>query len=289
VGPADGTATNQPTAFLFAFSDPRGTQDLGVVNVLVNNFLDGRNACYIAFDQPSGALYLVSDDGGSLITAPPAGSASNSQCTVSMGVTNIAAPINTLLLPLNITFKPGFGGNKVIYMAARDVAQNNSGWQALGVVQVPGAVRTTPTSVTGMSPADGTGFGPTAFNFAFSDTNGFADLGVENILINNALDGHQACYLAYSRGINILYLVNDNGDSLLPGQSLGAAGSISNSQCTVSWGAGAVNAGGNNLTLNLNLTFSATFGGQRIFYLAARDANAGSNTDWQAMGTRTVK
>src|SRR5262249_40653590 len=32
----------------FTFSDPRGWQDLDVVNVLINDFLDGRNACYLA-------------------------------------------------------------------------------------------------------------------------------------------------------------------------------------------------------------------------------------------------
>ena len=53
-------------------------------NVLINNFLDGRHACYLAYSAPQNALYLVGDDGGTLLplAAPGSGSVSNSQCTV---------------------------------------------------------------------------------------------------------------------------------------------------------------------------------------------------------------
>ena len=90
---------------------------------------------------------------------------------------------------------------------------------------------------------------PVTFNF--SDTKGLPDLGVENILVNNFLDGRHACYLAYARSMNTLYLVNDNGDGLLLGQALGASGTLSNSQCSVTWGSAPVSAVGNNLALML--------------------------------------
>jgi len=159
----------------------------------------------------------------------------------------------------------------------------------LGVWQVPGAAQTTTTAVLGMTPASGTGLGPTPFTFSFSDTKGFLDLGVENILINSALDGGHGCYLAYARPFNVLYLVNDNGDGLLPGQSLNTSGSLTNSQCTVSWGNSAVAASGNNLSLSLNIGFYSVFGPDLIFFLAARDTNEANNTGWQAMGSVTVR
>jgi len=83
--------------------------------------------------------------------------------------------------------------------------------------------------------------------------------------------------------------MNDSGSTLLAGQSLAAAGNIGNSQCTVTWGASAVTGSGNNLALTLNITFSASFDGSRIFYLAARDVNEANSTDWQTMGTWTVQ
>ena len=140
-----------------------------------------------------------------------------------------------------------------------------------------------------MSPARGSGLATTAFTFSFTDSKGYQDLGVINMLVNGFLDGRHGCYLAYSRPINTLYLINDNGDALLAGQSLAGSGSLTNSQCTVAWGGGAVVAGGNSLALTLNLTFLSGFGGNRVFYLAARDGNEANNTGWQAMGTWTVQ
>ena len=89
----------------------------------------------------------------------------------------------------------------------------------------------------------------------------------------------------------MLYLVNDNGDALSPGQSLSISGNLRNSQCTVSWGTTAVTAGGDSLTLTLSITLGSGFGGNLVFYLAARDANANeaSNTGWQSMGTWTAQ
>jgi hypothetical protein len=78
-------------------------------------------------------------------------------------------------------------------------------------------------------------------------------------------------------------VVNDDADALLPG--LGAAGSLRNSQCTVSWGSSAVAASGNNIMLSLSFDFSLGFGPPLVLYLAARDLTDTSNTGWQALGT----
>lgn len=110
-----------------------------------------------------------------------------------------------------------------------------------------------------------------------------------NILVNNFLDGRRACYLAYARASNVLYLVNDNGDALLPGQSLITSGTANNSQCTVSWSNTPISGNGNSLTLTLSITFSSGFAGYRVFYLAARDVNEGNNTGWQAMGSWAMR
>ncbi|SPF51805.1 conserved exported hypothetical protein [Candidatus Sulfopaludibacter sp. SbA4] len=288
--PAAGSGSSQPLTF--TFTDPQGYQALGVVNILINTALDGRSACYLAYSQPANVLYLVADDGGTLLPGAvltTAGSTHNSQCTVSWTASPVTAGGNTLALVLTVNFTTAFAGNKVVYMAARDSAANNSGWQALGTWQVPGGASATTTSAVGMSPASGNGLAQTVFTFNYSDTKGFADLGVENVLVNSALDGRHACYLAYARSINVLYLVNDNGDALLPGQVLNTSGSIANSQCSVSWSSTPVSATGNNLTLTLGIAFAPAFGGNRIFFLAARDVNEANNTGWNTLGTWTVQ
>ncbi len=288
--PASGSASSQ--AMTFTFTDPQGYQSLNVVNILINNSLDAFHACYLAYSQPANVLYLVADNGvallpGSVLTS--AGSASNSQCAVSWGASPVTASGATLTLALTMGFTTAFAGNKVVYMAAGDVSANNSGWQALGVWQVPGASSATTTSVVGMSPARGNGLTQTTFAFTFSDTKGVQDLGVQNILVNNGLDGAHACYLAYVRPANLLYLVNDNGDALLPGQVLNTSGSFNNSQCAVSWSGTPVSVSGNNLTLILSITFAPAFRGSRIFFLASRDVSEANNTGWNIMGTWTVQ
>ncbi|HYW47781.1 MAG TPA: hypothetical protein VE959_33240 [Bryobacteraceae bacterium] len=291
VNPSSGGASSQ--TFTLAYTDPRGYQDIGVANILVNNFLDGRHACYLAFVMASNTLILVDDAGDA--GGPYAGSVAlgnaaaiqNSQCAVNL--VSAVGSGNNLALTLAIAWTTGFAGDKVVYMAARDIAQNNSGWQPLGVWRAPGGTPATTTAVVDTIPSRGTGMGPAQFLFDYSDTKGFADLGVENILVNSSLDGRHACYLAISRPGNVLYLVNDNGDALLPGQSLGGAGSVNNSQCTVTWGSAPVNGGGNSLALTLSIAFSAAFGGNRVIYVAARDVNEANNTDWHAMGTWTVQ
>jgi hypothetical protein len=290
VNPNSGSAGFQPMTFTFA--DGAGVQALGVVNILVNSALDGRRACYLAYSRPNNVMYLVGDDGGTLSPGQAmnaAGSLNNSQCTVSWGAAAVTTSGGTLSLALNVSFTTAFGGNKIVYMAAGDTVGNNSGWQALGVWSVPGAVSSTTTAVLGMTPAHGTGTAQNSFQFTFSDTHGASDLGVENILVNNALDGRHACYLAFAHQINVLYLINDNGDALLPGQVVTSAGSLSNSQCTVTWAANPASSSGNNLTLNLNIGFAAAFGGNRVFFVAARDVNEANNTGWQTIGTWTVQ
>jgi len=292
VTPPGGNAPN-PT-YTFIYSDPRGYLDLNVVDILVNNFLDGRHACYLAYIVGSSTLILV-DDGGDA-GGPYAGNVKlgnsaaiqNSQCAATL--VSATGSGNTLTLVLTIAWTNSFAGDKIVYMSAGDVSSNNSGWYPLGVARAPGGTPTTTTAVVSMTPNRGTGLGPTQFTFNWSDTKGFADLGVENILIDNFLDGRHACYLAFSRPSNTLFLVDDAGDGGGPfagSASLAAAGTIQNSQCTVSWGATAVNTTGNNLSLTLNIAFTAAFAGNRVIYMAARDLNDANNTDWHAMGTWT--
>jgi hypothetical protein len=268
-----------------------------VVNILVNDFLDARNACYLAYSVPRTTLYLVNDAGPQ---APFAGSLiygdsrtiQNSQCTVSLA--SVLESGNTVTLSLEIEFASAFGGNRVIYLAARDQGQGNSGWQALGIWQVP-FTPSGPISVGGATPPGGSAPPATSssFQFTFTDQNGAGDIGIVNALINNAIDARGACYLAYLTSSNTLLLVNDGGDAGGPFAGAmplnGTAASIENGQCVVNGGGSSAKIAGNQLTLTLNVAFKAAFSGNRVIYASGRDRVGGSNTGWQAVGTWTVK
>ncbi len=283
--PSGGSSSDQ--TFTFTFTDPNGWQDLDVVNVLINPFLDGRFGCYLAYSRPLNVLYLVNDAGTALLPGLAlngTGTVANSQCTIHGANSSAAGSGKTLALTLRISFPATFGGDRVIYGAARD-AVNNSGWKALGTWNIPGGPSPA-VGAGGATPASGTGAAQT-FTLSFTDTAGWQDLGVVNVLINDSLDGRSACYLAYSRPLQTLYLVNDAGTALLPGMSINGGGTLANGQCAIAGAGASATGSGNTLTLTLPITFTPGFAGNRILYLAARNgAEAGSG--WQAKGVRIV-
>jgi len=212
------------------------------------------------------------------------GTVSNSQCTVNGTASSAVGSGNTLKLKLSINFKPGFAGNKVVYTAAGDTGSGNSGWQALATWNNPGSAPTGP-AVGGVTPAHSNN--PTqTYVFTFTDTNGWQDLSVVNFLINSAIDGRHACYVAFVPSTSSLLLVDDAGDAGGPyfGMVLPGSGSVSNSQCSIS--AGSFTASGATLTLTLTITFTQGFAGNQVLYLAARSNTLNSN--WQAVGSVSV-
>jgi hypothetical protein len=110
------------------------------VNVLINNFIDGRQACYLAYVASSNTLVLVNDAGaaagpyaGSMVLSGSNGSVQNGQCSVSGAGSTVAYAAGAMTLTLNITFQAKFAGNRVVYVAGRDIADgNNTDWQAVG-------------------------------------------------------------------------------------------------------------------------------------------------------------
>ena len=188
-----------------------------------------------------------------------------------------------------MTFTTAFAGNKVVYLAARDLLGGNSGWEPLGTWDVPGAAPSGP-SVTGVTPASSNAATQT-YVFTFSDSNGWQDLAVANVLINSALDGRHACYLAFvpsSSSAGAVYLVDDAGDSAGPysGALLPGSGTAANTQCSLSAAGSSFAASGNTLTLTLAIAFHPSFAGNQIIYAAARSATLSSG--WQAVGSATV-
>ncbi len=293
--PSAGVGLTQ--SFTFTFQDPNGASNLTVLNVLINNAIDGRNSCYLAYvpsGTSTGTLLVVNDAGdaggpfaGSL-QVPSVGNAGNSQCTVVGTGTSASMSGDTLTLTLVMSFSASYSGNRVVYAAARNLGGHNSGWRAKGVWTVPGTPTTSP-SVVSLTPTRASA-NSTVITARFSDSNGFADLNILNMLINDAIDGRNACYIAFIRSSATLVLVNDAGAAGGPfAGTLGIPGSgiVSNNQCSINAAGSSVTGSGNELSLALNVSFSGPFTGDRIVYLAARD-QAENNSGWQAKGTITV-
>ena len=142
-------------------------------------------------------------------------------------------------------------------------------------------------NVIGMSPASGSGTSST-FTFTYQDSTAASNLQTVWALVNAALDGRAACYVAYYRPGNSVYLVPDNGDgSQATSMPLTGTNSLSNSQCTISAAGSSASVTGDTLSLTLNVTFKSAFTGPKIAWLAAGTLN-GQVSPWQALGAWRV-
>ena len=289
-GPLATTGINP--RLVLKFSHPQGYQQLGVVNALINQYLNGDGACYLAYSQPLQVLYLVNDLGPASglsagLTLGGTGTVSNRQCIIDAGGSSAVGSGNVLTLTLNLTFKPAFNGNKVIYTAARTLNDTSSGWQTLGVAQIAESTATNPRSGT-MSPVTGTAVTQT-ISFTYQDAAIASNLQTAWALINTAIDGRQACYVAYYAPGNQLYLYPDNGDGTAATNIvLAGTNIIQNNQCLISATGSSVVSNGNQLTLNLNVTFKNTFSGPKGVWAAVQTLGGVSTSPWRAVGAWQV-
>ena len=177
---------------------------------------------------------------------------------------------------------PWLDGLANVYLYAAGLSGSNSGWVNKGTW--------TPTSagatVVSLSPTFGAGTSVT-FQGIISDPNGLADLS--SVDLGVASSGPY-CEMQYQPQGNYLNLYNDAGTGFVtPTLTPGVAGTASNSQCTVNAGSSSVSTSGNELTLNVALSFSSTFmGWQDVFYVANtfQQGGGGSSSEgvWNPSG-----
>ncbi|MEZ5404472.1 MAG: hypothetical protein R2729_32635 [Bryobacteraceae bacterium] len=283
--------------FVVDFEDPDGAGDLAVLNVLINDGIDGRQSCYLAYvpsGLTSGTVLLVNDTGDAggpfagSVQIPGTATAQNGRCAISAAGSQVLAVGNRLTLVLSVSFTGAHAGRRIVYTAARDRNGNNSGWVAKGVWTVTGGA-VGATRVESLAPARSTSSSG-IFTVVFADNDGGADLSILNLLINSGIDGRGGCYLAVVRASSTVLLVNDAGDAGGPFAGTLTApgsGSIANSQCRVDAAGSSVATFGGQVTVTLQMTFFGGFAGDRIVYAAARD-QVGNSSGWQAAGTITI-
>jgi hypothetical protein len=272
----------------FTFTHPGGAAQLGVVNALINTALDGNRACYIAYSRPLNVLYLVNDSGPASGLSPGlspggAGSASNSQCTINASDIAVLEQGNSLTLTFRPNFTGLFRGARNIYLAARSLTGENSGWSLASSLDAgPEPVPSYPRAAS-VTPDAGT-TADDLVTATYEHSAPATNIQTTWLLINSAVDGRQACYVAYYRPSDTLYLVPDNGDgAAAASMALTGGGTLENSQCLIRSEGSSATAAGNLLTLRLNVTMKAPFAGPRGIWGAAQSAQ-GVTAGWRSLG-----
>jgi uncharacterized membrane protein len=285
VTPASGSGLQQ--TFALQYADPLGATDLTSVWVWITaNFNPALPSCLLEYGRAANQLYLYNDAGtGWLAPATPgaAGTLSNSQCSINMAAATVTTSGTNLTLNLPVTFTASYAGAKTTYMYAGG-SSANSGWQTMGSWTVP-ATSGPPTTVS-VTPSSGSGIQQT-FALQYADPLGATDLTSAWVWITaNFNPALPSCLLEYARAANQLYLYNDAGTGWLAPATPGAAGTLSNSQCSINMAAATVTTSGTNLTLNLPVTFTTAYAGAKTTYMYAGGSSA--NSGWQTMGSWTV-
>ena len=288
VTPASGSGSSQ--TFSFVFSDASGYADINWVQMIVGPQVQSNNVCFVTYTRATNVLQLAVDGGGTFVgsgaTLGVPGTLTNSQCSLDAGASSVSGSVNNLTVNLALTFKPGYAGSKSIFSGAINNASVFSGWQTMGSWTVTSGGSSTPMNVS-VTPASGSGSSQT-FSFVFSDASGYTDINWVQIIVGPQVQSNNVCFVTYTRATNVLQLVVDGGATFVgSGATLGVAGTLTNSQCTLNAGASSVSGSGNNLTLNLALTFKPAFaGGKSTFAGAINNVNAFSG--WQTMGAWTA-
>jgi hypothetical protein len=286
VTPSSGSGLG-PQTFGFVYSDANGFTSLNTLRAQFTSKGDA-NSCLLRYIRSANSLYLLNDAASSWLgpmTLGAAGTLQNSQCSVNMGSSSATGSGNSLTLNLSITFNSSFAGTQNIWMKADDNGGQTSGWQFMGSWSVPPTVNQ-PPSVISVTPNTGSGLGPQTFSFVYSDPNGFSFLTAAKAQFTSQADAN-SCFLEYIRSANSLYLLNDAASSWLGPMTLGAAGTLQNSQCSVNIGSSSATGSGNSLTLNLSITFNSSFAGTQNIWMKADD-NGGQTSGWQFMGSWSV-
>jgi hypothetical protein len=154
--------------------------------------------------------------------------------------------------------------------------------------QVAYTIATPVVGVNAVSATPATGSGSTQ-TFALQYSNGGGATGFRQVWVwFNATfgsDSTDSCLLYYDRTTASLNLLNDS-TTWMPA-ALGGSMVLQNSQCSVALSGSSVSLSGATLTLNLAMTFSSSYAGNKHVYLYGVNA-AGANSGWQDRGDWSV-
>ncbi len=205
----------------------------------------------------------------------------------SFGETNgcgISLPAGTSCT-IAVTFDPTTNTSLSATLTITDNANNVSGATQTVALSGTGILAPVVTSVS-VTPSSGTGTTQT-FGFEYSDTDGSADLGTVYALFNTTTSIAKACYVYYVQSSNLLYLENAAGSGAAGSVAPGSTATVSNGYCEITGTGSSFTASGNNLTVNVNITFKSTFTGAKTIYMNAVSNEGETSGGLKAKGTWT--
>jgi parallel beta-helix repeat protein len=294
--PSSGTGASG--TFTATFRHPGGISKhyLGYILFLptpnVVSFL-AQGSCLIEYNRISNGMRLIDNPGTGWLgpiegvpVAPSTAPLSNNACTVNVAGTSVSLSGTDMIISVPVTFNAAAVTQVVgTFIQENDVNGNWTDFRQFGNWIVSSAPTKPGPSVVGATPTSGAGSAST-FTVTVGHTSGVSIISDVHIRFNTAIVGGTPCHAVYFAN-NTIALINDAGTALVGPVTLGSA-PVATGRCSI--GAGASRSiSGNNLILNLPMTFSpANFGGAKNVYVDVFDIH-GAVTHWVRTGTWTVQ
>lgn len=286
--PSSGSGSSQ--TFTFVYMDPNGASDISWVEANFSSPFSTTGACLIHHDPVYNKVWLYGDTSGAGwlggLTLGTVGNIENSQCRINVAASSASLAGNNLTLNVAVAFSQPYEGARLVHLRAKDLLANDTGWVQRGTWTVSGPYSYPAPVPVSVTPASGSGTGG-LFSFLYSDPDGGTDIYWVETNFSNPFTLTGACTVHHDPITNKLWLYADtDAGGWLGNLTVGSPGTVENSQCTLNAGASASSRTGNNLTLDLSLTFKPAFAGTKNVYMKAKDL-AGLASGWVQNGSWT--
>jgi len=142
VSPDDGSCDpGEAVTFTTVCTDTNGWPQLKFVSFSVGTNYAGSDGLKSYYNQDGNRFFLANDDGSAWIGGRSPGSAQsieNSRAVLNMPDTHVSAVTDTLTIEWSVTFKETVGGEKTVWLNARDDYNATSRWQEMGSWTIAG-------------------------------------------------------------------------------------------------------------------------------------------------------
>jgi hypothetical protein len=124
VTPSSGTGAS--AVFQAVYSDPNGAKNI-TADMMINHVDSWAGSCGTRYDQATNGLFIINDAGNGWLGPIKPGAAAtlqNSQCVLNGATSSATVSGNNLTVTFDVTFLPGFVGEKNIYLLAKNNSTN---------------------------------------------------------------------------------------------------------------------------------------------------------------------
>jgi len=272
------------TGFQAIYSDTAGYGALTKVQLCAGHLTYPSTSLYAAYVPATNLLYLYNASNVAVGGFTPG---SKNVITTALGslycaYTTVTGTGNDLTINWAISASSNFTGVQNVYLQAADATATSS-WAALGKWTVTLPV----PSASGLAPYPGTTNAGTSTTLSatYADTGGDSLLTKVQICVGTLGYPSTSLYAAYLPATNLLYLYNASNVAIggfAPGSNnviITALGSLNCAGTTVTNSLSTI-------TVNWDITPTASLSGQQNVYLQASDA--GTTSSWGEFGTWTI-